>query len=92
MRRVAIRHDASTYMHGRIVTDHNAPHEKRIRVALLSLISPIGHIKLLNLGNYPELAIAPIGIDLDNVMHQAGRSIRDGMYMHIVHTCALTLI
>ena len=32
MRRVAIRHDASTYMHGRIVTDRNATHEKRIRV------------------------------------------------------------
>ena len=29
---VAIRHDASTYMHGRIVTDRNAAHEKRIRV------------------------------------------------------------
>ena len=32
MRCVAIRHDASTYMHGRIVTDRNATHEKRIRV------------------------------------------------------------
>ena len=31
MRRVAIRQDAST-MHGRIVTDCNATHEKRIRV------------------------------------------------------------
>ena len=32
MRCFAIRHDASTYMHGRIVTDRNATHEKRIRV------------------------------------------------------------
>ena len=32
MRCVAIRHDASTYMHDRIVTDRNATHEKRIRV------------------------------------------------------------
>ena len=32
MRCVAIRHDASTYMYGRIVTDRNATHEKRIRV------------------------------------------------------------
>ena len=31
MRCVAIRHDASMYMHGRIVTDRNATHEKRIR-------------------------------------------------------------
>ena len=29
---VAIRHDASTYMYGRIVTDRNATREKRIRV------------------------------------------------------------
>ena len=32
MRCVAIRHDASMYMHGRIATDRNATHEKRIRV------------------------------------------------------------
>ena len=32
MRFDAIRHDASTYMHGRIVTYRNAAHEKRIRV------------------------------------------------------------
>ena len=28
----AFRHDVSTYMHGRIVADRNARHEKRIRV------------------------------------------------------------
>ena len=28
----AFCHDASTYMHGRIVTDRNGTHEKRIRV------------------------------------------------------------
>ena len=32
IRSVAIRHDASTYMHGRVVTDRNATHGKRIRV------------------------------------------------------------
>ena len=32
MRCVAIRHDASMYMHGRIVTERIATHEKRIRV------------------------------------------------------------
>ena len=32
MRCVAIRHDASTYMYWRIVTDRNATHGKRIRV------------------------------------------------------------
>ena len=32
MRRVAFRRDASTYIRGRIVTDRNATHEKRIRV------------------------------------------------------------
>ena len=32
MRYVAIRHDASTYMHGRIVTKRDVTHEKRIRV------------------------------------------------------------
>ena len=31
MRCDAFRHDTSTYMHGRIVTDRNATHEKRIR-------------------------------------------------------------
>ena len=30
MRCVAIRHDTSTYMHERIVTDRNATHEKRM--------------------------------------------------------------
>ena len=32
MRCVAIRHDASMYKQGRIVTDRNATHDKRIRV------------------------------------------------------------
>ena len=32
LRCAAIRHDASTYMYGRIVTDRNGKHEKRIRV------------------------------------------------------------
>ena len=32
MRCVAIRHDASIHIPGRIVTDGNATHEKRIRV------------------------------------------------------------
>ena len=39
MRRAAIRHDASTYMHGRIVTDSNATHEKRIRVGRALLLT-----------------------------------------------------
>ena len=32
MRYVAICHDTSTYMHGRIVTERDVTHEKRIRV------------------------------------------------------------
>ena len=32
MRYVAIRHDASTHIRGRIMTDRNGKHQKRIRV------------------------------------------------------------
>ena len=40
MRCVAIRHDASTYMHGSIVTDRNATHDKRILVGRVGLALP----------------------------------------------------
>ena len=51
MRCAAIRHDASTYMHGRIVTDRNATDEKRIRVGralALPLVLPL-RVSRLNL-------------------------------------------
>ena len=45
MRCVAIRHDVSTYMHGRIVTDHNAKHEKNSRVGR-ALVAMAGCFRL----------------------------------------------
>ena len=41
MRCVAIRHDASTYMHERIVTERKATHEKRIRVGQALVSDPV---------------------------------------------------
>ena len=40
MRCVAIRHETSMHIRGRIVTDRNAKHEKRIRVGRV-LLQPI---------------------------------------------------
>ena len=50
MRCVAIRHDASTYMHGRIVTDRNATHEKRIHVGRALHLPHISKSPFTNMG------------------------------------------
>ena len=58
---VAIRHDASTYMYGRIVTDCIATHEKRIRVGR-GLSSMLGdHVeKITQIHVLPSRTSVPI--------------------------------
>ena len=49
MRCVALRHDASIYMHGRIVTKRSTAHEKRVRVGPLCRYTQGGPLRPFNM-------------------------------------------